>query len=123
MPSPPIEHPDPRLLKGRAVLARVKAAEPMVYKTTVNNKSCRTDDPALNEPLVDDNARLMAEAVGDALGETRLKMRADARAMVEAEVSALREHLATLEGQLKTLMTLLGAERSADRRRLPKPSQ
>jgi hypothetical protein len=92
----------------------------MVYKTTVTTKSCRTNDPALDEQLGDDNARLLAEAVGDVPAQTRLEMRSHARAMVEAEVSALRERLATLEGELKVLMMMLrGADnRSADQQRL-----
>jgi hypothetical protein len=74
----------------------------LVHKTHDN---ARTVDDG---QLLSDDEKLLIDVVGDALGETRVDM----RAMIEAETAPLRERIAALDGKIETLLAVFGVHSS-----------
>jgi hypothetical protein len=87
-------------------LARARAAEPtpLTYKQTNNGADYGGGDYAEPEPFSDEALDILAQAIAD----LRAEMRGEIEAAVEAATRPLRERLATLEGQIATMLALLG---------------
>jgi hypothetical protein len=95
-------------------LERAREADepPIIYKTIVNPPIERSPEPG--EPDLPE----WLEATSIALTETRSDMRAEFAAALEKAQMPLREHIARLEGQVATLMTLLSGGNPARRKRV-----
>jgi hypothetical protein len=88
-----------------ASLARARAAEPLVYRTTANGGDYSTEvDDSEPEPFSDEAIDILAETIA----ALRAEMRGEIEAAVEAATRPLRERLATLEGQIAAMLALVG---------------
>ena len=79
---------------------------PIVHKTVFGNEPAfpATAENAVAPPFDDDQIDIIATVIAE--------LRQDMQAMVDAALAPLRERIASIEGQLTVLMTLLGADAS-----------
>jgi hypothetical protein len=85
---------------------------PIVYKVHAGDLIDDSNDVSSsyydNPPFTDEQIDIVALA----LAETRIDLRTETQAMIAASMSEIRERVATIEGQLSALMTLLGGDSS-----------
>jgi hypothetical protein len=81
---------------------QLRSAPEMIFKTTENASAYAAAEPASQQLDSDDIADAIAEALLDASEDMQTEIR--------AVVTPLRERIAVLEGQVATLLTVLGGD-------------
>jgi hypothetical protein len=89
---------------------------PIVYKVHAGDLSDDSNDVSGsydgNPPFTDEQIDIVALALAETRIELRNDLLAETQVMIAAAMSETRERVATIEGQLSVLMTLLGGDSS-----------
>jgi hypothetical protein len=90
---------------------------PIIYKVRdgrISDDSNASYDSLIscddNPPFTDEQIDIVALALAETRTELRNNLLAETQAMVADATSEIRERVATIEGQLSALMTLLGGD-------------